>query len=50
VPGTDELVDDLDAHESLVRSPMAHSISLDCVDSTKRSLKGDMDYRVNKRS
>jgi len=50
VPGTDEFVADLDDHESLVSSPMAHSLSLDCVDSTKRSLKGDMDYRVNKRS
>ncbi len=50
VPGTAKLVRDIQAHESLVSSPMAHSLSLESVDSTKRSLKGDMDYRVNKRS
>jgi len=50
VPGTDEFVADLDDHESLVSSPMAQSLSLESVDSTKRSLKGDKDFRVNKRS
>ena len=50
VPGTDDLFVGLKDHEAVVGQAMAHSISLDCVDSTKRSLKGDKDFRVNKRS
>ena len=50
VPGAGELLAELQDHEYAVNRVMDVQACMACVDSTKRSLKSDRDYRINKRS
>jgi Ca-activated chloride channel homolog len=49
VEGTEELLADMREHEEAVTGVMDVQLCMSCVDDTKRSLKSDRDYRVNKR-
>ncbi len=50
VSGSEELLADLQKHESAVNRVMGVQACMEFVDSSKRSLKSDRDYRINKRS
>ena len=50
VSGSEELLADLQDHKFAMSRVMDVQACIACVDSTKRSLKSDRDYRINKRS